>query len=321
MITLKFWYCNQLVKVRYCNSFSSEWRVCNGVRQGGVLSGLLFNVYIDGLLSAISDLNIGCKLGHTMSNIIAYADDIVLMAPSAVALQLLIDKCFYEASALNLNFNVNKSKCMIFRFRSNVNFNFRSFLLNGFELETVTEYKYLGYFIQDNMTNSKHISESLSKFYREFNVILRKFHFTDTCVKLYLFKQCCLQFYGCEMLFANRRSLGSLRQFAIGYHKAIKKILGLSYHESNHYACQEAQLFTFEHLLNKIKIFFVYRITKYPCPFLEKTGNFLELSSVLFDEIHEILSDKYQIENLLENDKDAVISRIAYVQNHENQMR
>ena len=79
-----------------------------------------------------------------------------------------------------------------FKFCSNFNFNFQSFLLNGCELETVIEYKYLHYFIQDNMTNSRHISELLNKFYREVNVTLRKFHFTDTCVKLNLFKQCCL---------------------------------------------------------------------------------------------------------------------------------
>ena len=113
---MKFWYCNQLVKVRYAGSFSSEWQDCNGIRQGGALSGLLFNVYIDSLLTAISDLNIGCKIGHTMSNIIAYADGIVIMLLSAVALQLLIDMCFNEAPVLNLNFNTNKSKCMILNF-------------------------------------------------------------------------------------------------------------------------------------------------------------------------------------------------------------
>ena len=42
---------------------------------------------------------------------------------------------------------------------------------------------------------------------------------------------------------------------------------------------------------------------------------------MLFNEVHDILNDKYQIEYLLENDKDAVVSRITYVQYHENQMR
>ena len=48
------------------------------------------------------------------SNIIAYADDIVLLAPSATGLQLLIDIAFNEAHGLELKFNVLKSKCMVF---------------------------------------------------------------------------------------------------------------------------------------------------------------------------------------------------------------
>ena len=44
---IKFWYCNQYVQVRYGDEMSDAFIICNGVRQGGVLSGLLFNMYID----------------------------------------------------------------------------------------------------------------------------------------------------------------------------------------------------------------------------------------------------------------------------------
>ena len=274
---IKYWYSNQFVRVRYGTKFSSEWMVCNGVRQGGVLSGLFFNLYIDSLLSTVSEMKIGCRLGITMSNIIAYADDIVLLAPSATALQLLIDKCVNEASKLQLAFNENKSKCMVFKSNSRVKVLSNRYLLNGSYVEIVKSFKYLGYFIQDNLCNAKDITETMNRFYREFNIVLRKFNFADSSVKLYLFKQCCLQFYGCEMWFANERALSQLSQFAVAYHKAIKKLLGLSMHESNHYACQEARLFTFEHMLNKIRIFFVYRLLEHPCPFLEKTRNFFRI--------------------------------------------
>ena len=256
-----------------------------------------------------------------MSNIIAYADDIVLLAPSSTALQRLIDACVDEACKLQLTFNVNKSKCMIFKSHHKIQVCSNRYSLDGSYLEIVSTFKYLGYFIQDNLRNSRDINETMNRFYREFNMILRKFSFADSRVKLYLFKQCCLQFYGCEMWFANERSLGLLSQFAIGYHKGIKKLLGLSPHESNHYACQEAKLFTFEHFFNKARIFFIYRMKEHPCPFLERTKNFFDISSVYFKEIYKILNEKYQIESLLDNDKDAILSRIAYVQNHESQMR
>ena len=78
---IKYWYSNQFAKERFNDRYSKEWRICNGVRQGGVLSGLLFCIYINSMLNKESKLKIGCKLGLHASNIIAYADDIVLLAP------------------------------------------------------------------------------------------------------------------------------------------------------------------------------------------------------------------------------------------------
>ena len=151
--------------------------------------------------------------------------------------------------------------------------------------------------------------------------MLRKFSFTDNKVKLFLFKQYCLQFYGPELWFGCNKSLTAGHQFAVGYHKAIKKLLGLSYHESNHYACQEAGLYMFEHLINRIKISFASRILSKPCYFIGKNLDFFKLSSVMIREVCEILQLKYQIDSLLDNDFDAILARISYVQNHEPQTR
>ena len=51
-----------------------------GVRQGGITSAFLFNIYINDLLDEISNLKVGCKIGINRINIIAYADDMILMA-------------------------------------------------------------------------------------------------------------------------------------------------------------------------------------------------------------------------------------------------
>ena len=44
-------------------------------------------------------------------------------------------------------------------------------------------------------------------------------------------------------------------------------------------------------------------------------------SSVFLNEMKELLWNEYEIDSVLENDLDAVISRIWFVQNHETQMR
>lgn len=80
-------------------------------------------------------------------------------------------------------------------------------------------------------------------------------------------------------------------------------MLGLSSHESNHFACQEAGLLTYENLLNKIRIVFALRLTVEPCEFIRKAYSFLSIYSKFYKEMQEILNDKYDIDFLTDNDK------------------
>jgi len=66
-----------------------------GVRQGGVLSPILFSIYIDGLVSLVyrPKTHIGCKIGAICTGIFMYADDIILLAPSIHALQSMVNLC------------------------------------------------------------------------------------------------------------------------------------------------------------------------------------------------------------------------------------
>ena len=318
---IRYAYANQYVKVRYKSSFSSEWKINRGVRQGGVLSGLLFNIYINSLICNISLMKQGCKLGIHNANCIAYADDIVLLAPSVIGLQELLNKAVEEASLLDLEFNSSKSKYMVFRHKKITFSTNCSLRIRNNTLEQVVSFKYLGFILSDRLSNTEDIARVRNKFYAEFNSLLRKFHFASINVKLILFKQFCMQFYGAELWFYDNKSKYALQQFAIGYHKAIKKLLGVSTHESNHFVCQEASLFTFEHLLNKLKLLLVMRLFSFPCSYIQKNFSFLISSSVLLSEVRDTFCDKYDIELLFEQDRDAMLSRILYVQNHETPMR
>ena len=318
---IQYWYSHQFVRVRYGSKFSNEWRICNGVRQGGVLSGLFFSIYIDALINKISNSKYGCKLGVVRSSIIAYADDIVLLAPSATGLQALIDIAHKEANELNLSFNIGKSKCMIFRYSGYKRTVNKSFTIGDTPLKVVTSFEYLGYIINNDMRNNDDIDKSRNKFYKQFNVILRKFSFADIRIKVFLFQQYCIQFYGSELWFNNKGSLSNLKQFATGYHKAIKKMLGVSTHESNHFACQETRLLTFENQINKDKILFALRLKTSLCSFICKIRPFLSVFSMLFRNVSDIMFSKYDIDFLTDNDRDAIIARIYFVQRHEPQMR
>ena len=65
----------------------------SGVRNGGVLSPALFNIFIQDLSGKLSSINVGCYINGVCYNNVNYADDCVLLAPSFIKLQVLIAEC------------------------------------------------------------------------------------------------------------------------------------------------------------------------------------------------------------------------------------
>ena len=80
-------YTRQSVKAPWNGSNSCPINVSNGVRQGGVLSPILFNVYMDGLLKRIQKQDIGCHFGTVFMGALCYADDLISLSPTRRGLQ------------------------------------------------------------------------------------------------------------------------------------------------------------------------------------------------------------------------------------------
>ena len=106
------WYSSQRLKVRWGNSLSDPIGVSNGVRQGSVLSPVLFSVYLDDLLEDLSQSGVGRYWGHMFAGALCYADDLVLLAPCASALRRMLSICSYYARDHGLLFNPCKTQLM-----------------------------------------------------------------------------------------------------------------------------------------------------------------------------------------------------------------
>jgi Reverse transcriptase (RNA-dependent DNA polymerase) len=86
-------YTQNSVRVTWDGAISKYFSAVNGVKQGAVLSPVLFCIYIDDLLLLLSEAGIGCFIGSKFVGALPYADDIVLIAPTATALRKLLAVC------------------------------------------------------------------------------------------------------------------------------------------------------------------------------------------------------------------------------------
>merc|ERR1711994_1087705 len=88
---IKYFYRKTCLKIRINGKFSEEFQSEKGVKQGGVLSPILFSLFINELIMEIKKAEMGIKLKDTLIAILLYADDIVLIAKKKQELQELLN--------------------------------------------------------------------------------------------------------------------------------------------------------------------------------------------------------------------------------------
>ena len=76
--------------------------------------------------------------------IMVYADDICLMAPSAIAQQKMLKLCYEFSQSNGIIFNPIKSQCMVFK-PNQLKLYCPAVYLNGNIINYVEKTKYLGY--------------------------------------------------------------------------------------------------------------------------------------------------------------------------------
>ena len=109
---LCYWYQKHEMTVRWGACISDSFNVTNGVRQGGILSSQLFNIYIDGLSDILNKSSIGGSIGGKRINRMLYTDDLCIVSLSSAG---LLSSCDQYCAMHSITFNVKKSVCTFFR--------------------------------------------------------------------------------------------------------------------------------------------------------------------------------------------------------------
>ena len=140
------------------------------MKQGGILSPLLFNIYMDDLSLQLHRQSIGCSVGGTVVNHMLYADDIVLFAKG---LQKLLD--ISHTYGCNYDIEYNPAKSSIMYIDSRKAGNARSMTIGGKILIVVTAFSYLGHIICDDLSDEADLKAKSRQMYAKSNTLRNTF--------------------------------------------------------------------------------------------------------------------------------------------------
>ena len=223
------WYSNLYAVVCWNGFNSTPFAVTSGVRQGGILSPILFNLYVNCIITSLKHLDYGCHMYNAFIGCIMYADDLLLLSASILDLQAMLNECECIGSLLSIQFNSMKSKCIaigpnMIKLRSNMT-------LCGVSLQWVDKVKYLGIVIIAGSSFKTDISETRRKFFTSINVILSKCKYTNEMTNLQLVESHCLPIllYATESINLNK---AQMREINSWWNAAYRKIFKYNKWES-----------------------------------------------------------------------------------------
>ena len=137
-------YSNITATVRACNSYSQYFDCVIGLKQGEVMSPLLFSMFIEDLeLFLQDDIRCGLSLDDMIFVLMLYADDMVILGNSASDLQQRLDLLQLYCNKWGLTVNADKSKIVVFRKKGCLR-NDEFWFYGSTSLEIVNDFNYLG---------------------------------------------------------------------------------------------------------------------------------------------------------------------------------
>lgn len=223
-------YTGQQVRVLWNGIYSNCFSVSNGVKQGGIISPILFCIYFDVLLLALRESGVGCHIGQWFVGALAYADDIVLLTPSARAMRKMLSICDEFAINYSMKFNANKSKCLMFRPNRLTQGGKIStaespvFEIGGIIIENVDRWTHLGHVINIYLTDDDDILSRRNCLIGQANNFLCQFSKLDSVIKNRLFKTYCSSMYGCEIWDLSSKEIEDL---CVAWRRGARKVWAL----------------------------------------------------------------------------------------------
>ena len=195
----------------------------NGIRQGSCLSPQLFSAYVDELNLRLQNSRVGCHVAGVCTNNLSYADDMVLIAPNARAMNILLEICRMYALESFITYSTSKTEAMVIKPAGMQGLVPPKLYLGTHEISYVDCFKYLGHIITSDFTDDQDIERETRNLYIRGNTIVHKFYFMSNEVKIALFKCYCYQLYTCSLW--SKYSANTMRKLRVAYNSIMRNLL------------------------------------------------------------------------------------------------
>lgn len=223
---------NAKAKVQIQGHISAAFNIGSGVRQGDALSALIFNLILE---SAIGKLDKGGTIFNKSYQIIAYADDIAIVATNSRTLAETVIKLENEAAKVNLKINENKTKYLRMS-RDERRRSAQNITIGEHNFQGVESFVYLGAIIRNDNSMQFCIQDRIQAGNRSYhaNKKLLQCKLLSRQVKLTIYKTIIrpVVTYGCEAWTMTIADEAALRIFE---RKILRRILGAKRLENGEY--------------------------------------------------------------------------------------
>ena len=214
-------YSRQEARVSWGTTTSAPFFAQNGVKQGGVISPVLFTVYYDELLQQLRNRGVGCHVGPHYVGAIAYADDITLLAPTLRSLNEMITTALQFADDYDMMFNAKKTVCIKF---GSPHTDDEKIFINNQEIEWQDSCVHLGHKINTKLDDACDCRHKASTFIGSVNKLMGNFGHLSRKVLSRLFQTYCGAFYGSQLW---RLDSPHVKHVCTQWNKAARRILDL----------------------------------------------------------------------------------------------
>ena len=148
--------------VRMEGTQSSFFENTTGLKQGDSLSPILFNLPLQRVIQSIKSVHSGIKTGKEQLNVLAYADDIVLIGKNETEMRQFFVETDNTARKLGLHINQEKTKHVIVEWKISSKQNKRGQLtIKNYTFERVENFKYLGVILNEDNNHQINLQERI----------------------------------------------------------------------------------------------------------------------------------------------------------------